>query len=176
MRLSAVNEMLFQKGSLKSSGLAFLSLALFIYTVWKYFFNLPYASAMLTLSSLAAIIILTKVIILSNTAALWLIFTAATTQSLFHVVGLPRAVPTLFTEMCVIILFIKALYLHVLIKKEKLHVFGYLPVTCLFLSMVLSSLINRVEFLPAVLCFRQTFIFFLFYIALGFNEQFSTVF
>jgi len=107
-----------------------------------------------------------SLILKSNTFALGLILTTAFTRVIFHLVGFPRAVPTLFTEVCVLLLLAKALYLQLIVHNRPLRAIGSLPMVGILTVAAFSCSYNQAEILPAVFFVRQIFIFYLFFIAL----------
>ena len=113
----------------------------------------------------SALILLFKSILKSDTLALGLIFTTAFTRVIFHLVGLPRMVPVLFTEICVILLLAKALYLRLLVQKKPLQAAGFFPMLGILVVAILSYVYNQADMLPLIFFLRKTFIFYLFFIA-----------
>ena len=107
-----------------------------------------------------------SVILKSNTIALGLIFTTAFTEVIFHFVGITRMVPILFTELCILILFAKAFYIKIFIHRKPLRAVGFYPMLGVLLVTFVSSIFNQSELLPAIFFIRQTFIYYLFFIAL----------
>jgi hypothetical protein len=95
-----------------------------------------------------------------------MIFTTAFTRVIFHFMGLPSTVPTLFTEFCVLLLLAKALYLQLFIYNKPLRAFGFFPMLGILVVSCISFLFNKPELLPAILFLRQTFVFYLFFVAL----------
>lgn len=111
-------------------------------------------------------LLLVWIVFRSSVLTLLLIFTAATTQAVFALIGLPRMVPTLFAEVCILLLLLKMLYVKLVLKPMPLKFIGFFPVTGLFIVMIFSFFLNSAEPLPAVFCIRQTFIFILFFVAI----------
>ena len=115
---------------------------------------------------LAAAFLLCRIIFGSDHLALVLLITTAFTQCLFHLAGLPRAVPTLFTELCVLLLLIKVLYREIWVLRRRPNFFGAGPIFCLAGIFVVSLFYNREELIPAIMNARLCFIFILFYLAI----------
>ena len=102
---------------------------------------------------------------------------AAFSRVIFHLVGLPRAVPTLFTELCVLILLAKALCLQLLVYRRPLRAVGFFPMLGLLALALLSYIYNQSETLPAIFFVRQIFVFYLFFVAmLNLNLSEETIF
>jgi len=120
----------------------------------------------LAIFSLIAFPCLFFIMLKSNKVALGLIFTLAFTRVLFHFAGLPRMVPSILTEVCVLAFLSKALYTRLYIQRRPLCTTGLYPMLGILLISVISFLVNRSEVLPAVFFLRQIFIFYLFFLAL----------
>ena len=105
-------------------------------------------------------------ILKSNTFAIGIILTTAFTRVLFHFAGMPRLVPVLITEFCVLLLLAKALYLRLFVRMMPLRVVGFYPMAGILGITLISFVLNASEMLPAVFFVRQIFVFYLFFIAL----------
>lgn len=106
------------------------------------------------------------VILKSNTVALGMILTLSFTRILFTFAGFPRAVPVLLTEICIILLFIKAISPQIFGHKNTLKMSGSLFMLGVLFVTIVSYLANEPETMPAIFFIRQVFIYYLFFFAL----------
>jgi len=134
---------------------------IFVLAIWRFGAVVLFKLGLICLPFLFLFVAILK----SNTIALWLIFTTAFTRVIFHLVGLPRAVPTLFTELCILLLLTKALYVRLIIQQKPMRAIGFFPMLGIFVISVFSYLMNTPGVLPAIFFLRKTFIFYLFFIA-----------
>jgi len=159
MRIITINEIIKLQHNWK---LVTSLLLVFVLATWKFGVVAMLLLVFVCLSFLS----LFAAILKSNIIALGLIFTTAFTRVIFHLVGLPRAVPTLFTEFCVLLLLVKALYLQLIVYNKPLRAVGFLPMVGVLAVATLSYIYNQSEILPAIFFVRQIFTFYLFFIAL----------
>jgi len=99
--------------------------------------------------------VLFTIIYKSNKLALGLIFILAFTRVFFHFAGLPRMVPSILTEVCVLTFFTKAFYYRFYIQKRAFRIIGFYPMLGVLLLSIISVLVNG-----------QVFIFYIFFLAL----------
>lgn len=81
--------------------------------------------------------------------------------------GLPRMVPSLFTELCVLLLLAKGIYIRLFILQKPIKIPGFYPMLGLFIVSLFSYLINMPNILPAIFFLRKTFIYYFFFVALS---------
>lgn len=102
----------------------------------------------------------------ANRWVLLLLFGTASTQALFHFAGLPRTVPVLITEFCVLVYCTRSLFFQMRKHKRFPRVPGTSIVLAFFAVAIISFATNRPDPLAALLSFRQDFIFLFFFLAL----------
>ncbi len=107
-----------------------------------------------------AFVVFFSAILKSNTFAIGLILTLSLTRVVFFVAGLPRAIPMVSAEFCVLLLLAKALYLQLFIYKRSMRVFGFFPMLGIFAVSLISFFVNGSEALPAIFFLRMTFIYY----------------
>lgn len=116
---------------------------------------------------MATLVPLYAMILTSNTAALAVILTLALTPGLIELLlGIPSAFPRSVMELCIIMIFTKALYLQVMKRGQRFKCVGLAPMMALFAVSFVSFLLSEQSYGGFLLFLRSTFIFYLFFVAL----------
>lgn len=116
---------------------------------------------------MAAIIPLYALILTSNLAALVIILTLALTPGLIEqLVGIPVSFVRASMELCIVMLFTKALFLQIIKRGRSLKCVGLGPMAALVALSVISSIVNEQPYDNVANFFRNAFLFYLFFLSL----------
>ncbi|MGH7830983.1 MAG: hypothetical protein ACREP8_12475, partial [Candidatus Binatia bacterium] len=132
---------------------------------------------LLLMTGLAAMVPLYAFVLSSNTFALILIFSFALTPGLFELVlGIPSSIPRAAAELCIVMLFTKAIFLKMKNGDKSFRVIGFFPMFGVFAVSLVSFLLNELGFDSYLSFLRFVFLYYFFFLALlNLNLSESTV-